>query len=456
MCGRRVPKHVETCRCGFRVSEAVIGSHSGASDSAGSRSVLPFVIGLVAIAAAGAAIWYFSMRPRVHPASASAEAPAPATATPARTAASSPGSASRATPSPAAARPAEEPGRPTPPSENAPARAADPTLEDVIGRASPAVVSIETTDTRGSGFFVASDRILTNSHVVEGHAYVTVKLTSGQSLTARVATTSADYDLALLRVDRAPAGQSVLQFSMARDVRVGQEVVAIGSAMGVLQNTVTRGIISALRRAGPVLLLQTDAAINPGNSGGPLLDRQGRVVGITTMKLLGQSESIGFAVASDHALSLIQTGRPAPAAGAEAGGPGGAMAAPSGLTPARPSASDDARENGAIEFDRAMQAAERRADEVDQYWARFRTDCSPKLPAANGDREWFGIWDERAQIVSPGGDCGAWLAELRRAASAFRNGMVTADEAARRVQVYPGVRREVRRKYRLDWTGWER
>ena len=95
-----------------------------------------------------------------------------------------------------------------------------------------------------------------------------------------------------------------------RQARVGQEVIAIGSALGVLSNTVTRGIVSAVRQVGAVTLVQTDAAINPGNSGGPLLDRQGMVIGVNSMTV-GQAggEGVAFAVAIDHVTQLLDSGR---------------------------------------------------------------------------------------------------------------------------------------------------
>ena len=94
----------------------------------------------------------------------------------------------------------------------------------------------------------------------------------------------------MLQVSNANPSQEILRLGSASGVRVGQEVIAIGSALGVLSNTVTRGIVSAVRRAGDVTLLQTDAAINPGNSGGPLIDRSGQVIGINTMKALASAE----------------------------------------------------------------------------------------------------------------------------------------------------------------------
>jgi S1-C subfamily serine protease len=325
-------------------------------------------------------------------------------------------------------------------------------LEDVVSQASPAVVSVETTTARGTGFFVTPNTVVTNAHVVDGHTYVTVKLAAGSTINARVTTTTDEYDLALIRVDAAPAAQIVLPMRTAQAARVGQEVVAIGSALGVLQNTVTRGIISAFRRAGPVLLVQTDAAINRGNSGGPLIDRQGRVIGVTTLKMSGGgAESIGFAVAIDHVLPLIQQGPPAPLAG---GAP--VMAAPPGLAPSTRSATDETREHGTQQFEAHMQTLAQRAAEIDVYWEQFRTACAPRLRGQQGDREWFGIWEDRPALGSEIAACASRLAELVQAGRSFRTAMAAADEFARRAEVYPGVRRDIRRRYRVDWAGWER
>ena len=88
---------------------------------------------------------------------------------------------------------------------------------------------------------------------------------------------------------------------------MGQEVIAIGFALGLLENTVTRGIISGIRTAGPATYAQTDAAINMDNSGGPLIDRHGRVIGITTLKFGDSAESLGFAVAVNHVKPLLNS-----------------------------------------------------------------------------------------------------------------------------------------------------
>jgi hypothetical protein len=399
-----------------------------------SGSWIPIVVIVTGLAGVGAGTWFTSMR-RAAVSTAVPAAAVPQTAS--RTA------EARNTP-PAA--PSLEPRTPGTPG----------TLEDVISLAMPAVVSIETSTARGSGFFINANLIITNAHVVETNNRVSVRLAAGRVLTGHVTTTTAEYDLALVRVERPPPDQSVLEPRPVQDVRVGQEVIAIGSALGVLQNTVTRGIISAVRPAGSVVLLQTDAAINPGNSGGPLLDRQGRVVGVTTMKIGQSAESIGFAVAIDHALPLVAGGRPASRSSAPPLLPAQTFRPRPTTRPNAPSAMDDAREAGGRAFERAMQTLGGRADEIDNAWATFLKRCSTRARTASGDREWFGIWEERASLVAPAGDCAAWLDEIIQAANTFRSAMVSADELARRAEVYPGVRREIRRRYRLDWTGWER
>ncbi len=129
---------------------------------------------------------------------------------------------------------------------------------------------------RGTGFFVAPDRVLTNAHVVEGQSSVQLQV-GAATYTARVAADVAGHRPGHPRGRQRRIRRSrCCRLGTATTARVGQEVIAIGSALGVLSNTVTRGIVSAVRQVGAVTLIQTDAAINPGNSGGPLVDRDGR------------------------------------------------------------------------------------------------------------------------------------------------------------------------------------
>ncbi len=164
----------------------------------------------------------------------------------------------------------------------------------------PAVVLVETSSGRGSGFFVSADTLITNVHVVGGNSSVTIRRMGGATAPARVAAAAPEFDIAVLKISNPEAGQAVISLGSALNARVGQDVIAIGSALGTLQNTVTRGIVSALRQSGSATLIQTDAAINPGNSGGPLLDRTGVAIGITTMGYSGR-QGLNFAVAADHA-----------------------------------------------------------------------------------------------------------------------------------------------------------
>ncbi len=168
-------------------------------------------------------------------------------------------------------------------------------------RVGPAVVKVESGRGRGVGsgvIFDSSGRILTNEHVVRGPAQVTVSLADGRRLQAAVMGADPALDIAMLRV--AARGLPVAEL-YSGPLKVGQLVVAIGNPYG-LSWTITAGVVSALGRELPVGrglalrdLVQTDVAINPGNSGGPLVDAQGRVVGITTA-VMPYARGVGFAV----------------------------------------------------------------------------------------------------------------------------------------------------------------
>lgn len=187
-------------------------------------------------------------------------------------------------------------------------------------RVGPAVVKVETgragrggrgdgpRQGLGSGVIYSSDgSVLTNAHVVAGASRVMVTLPDGRSLPAGVIGAEPERDLALLRL--AASGLPVAELSAA-PLRVGQLVVAIGNPYG-LDFTVTAGVVSALGRTLPIdrntkleQLIQTDTPINPGNSGGPLVDVQGRVVGITTA-ILPFAQGLGFAIPTALAFDVI-------------------------------------------------------------------------------------------------------------------------------------------------------
>jgi V8-like Glu-specific endopeptidase len=319
-----------------------------------------------------------------------------------------------------------------------------------VSRAIPAIVSIEAGQGRGSGFFAAPRTVITNRHVVQDNVSVTVRLSNGQTMRGRVETSSAEYDLALVRVDSAPPTQTTLPLGTVNDIRPGQEVIAIGLALGVFQNSVTRGIISAVRRADRTVMLQTDAAINPGNSGGPLLNRQGEVVGINTLKVGGAAESLGFAVAADHARALLG-GNKAPQPYA-ASAQHSAQLAPSFT--AR-SSSDIAREEGTKRYSQVVEAVGRQAAQLDAYWNRIKANCTVRV-VPGYDREWFGLWDGRAKLDTADTSCASAIVELEEMSGQLRTVMGTAQEEARRASVLPGQLRDVRRRYRMDWPGFDR
>jgi len=405
---------------------------------------------LICILGAGAAFGYQRMR-QARTANATVEAPAPAapaTAVPLDDAASA-GPVHEALPG----------GLTSPMLDNTPAPSlptlppAGParSLEDVIGSAMPAVVLIETPGSRGTGFFIAADTIVTNAHVVSGNAYVSLRLASGDRSQARVSTVAPDQDLAVLRVSSGHTAPATLPLGDLRSVRIGEEVIAIGSPFG-LQNTVTRGIVSALRRSGTLVLLQTDAAINPGNSGGPIVDRRGRVIGVATMKS-GVGESLGFAIAIDHVRALVDSGS-ALLSGLPAAPANGGTAAPS--MPATPGEAEELRDEGEAAYARIVAEAARRADSLDASWERFSRACLSQRPAASGDRAWFAIWDPRFASVALSPSCGDYADQFRTAAGEVRTRMNEAEEIARRAGVYPGTRRTIRAQYRLEWSGWDR
>jgi serine protease Do len=210
------------------------------------------------------------------------------------------------------------------------ATSADPVVA-VVKAVEPAVVSITATSAAsnpffvgsstqratGSGFIVSSDGVIfTNDHVVEGASKVEVTLPDGRSFAATVTDTDATHDFAVLKVDATDLPTVTLGNSSK--LQLGQSVVAIGYALGLDGGpSVTSGIISSLERTvqaqdpnvtGGVRTydnaLQTSAAINPGNSGGPLVDLQGRVVGIDTAGM-SSADNIGFAISIDVAKSFI-------------------------------------------------------------------------------------------------------------------------------------------------------
>ncbi len=157
----------------------------------------------------------------------------------------------------------------------------------------------------GSGvIFDAKGTILTNNHVVKGASAITVKFHDGKEAKATVVGQDPQSDLAVIRVN-VDFPLHAASFADSDKVEVGQWCMAIGSPLG-LEQTVTVGVVSAMGRSGigatPIEdFIQTDASINPGNSGGPLVDLDGRVIGINTLIFTAPGSGIGFAIPSNMA-----------------------------------------------------------------------------------------------------------------------------------------------------------
>ncbi|MCU1386366.1 MAG: hypothetical protein JWL71_5063, partial [Acidobacteria bacterium] len=335
----------------------------------------------------------------------------------------------------------------TPPAANRPAA----TLEDVISRAMPAVVRVETRTGFGSGFFIAADTLLTNVHVVGDSAEVSIRRPDGTTIRARVETSASELDVAVIRISNPDPAQATLTMGSGANARPGQEVIALGTPLG-LQNTVTRGIVSAIRQVGGLTLVQTDAAINPGNSGGPLLDRSGLVIGITTMGVkASEAQGLGFAVAIEHARavlagkrSLDQRGTPLSSLNETMGG---------NATSNQP---DGARDHGARGYEAAINLLARRANALDEQWAAFTRICYRGRVVSVPGHEWFALIAANGipDPVSPG--CATALGSVQREAEAIRDEVLAAGERARETGVYPGTRRDILARYRLNYPGWDR
>jgi putative serine protease PepD len=197
-------------------------------------------------------------------------------------------------------------------------RAADGSVSDIYAQTAPGVAFVENGNGgSGSGFLMdGQGHVVTNEHVVDGGTTFTVRFgEEGDALPAKLVGQDASTDLAVLEVDpdKVPAETDPLELSSSSQLRPGDIAIAIGSPFG-LSGSVTTGVISALDReirspnGFPISgVLQTDAAINPGNSGGPLLDADGRVIGVNSQIASSsrQSSGVGFAVPVDTVKQVV-------------------------------------------------------------------------------------------------------------------------------------------------------
>ncbi len=207
--------------------------------------------------------------------------------------------------------------------------AAEPTVAELFQRVNESVVVLLTGDMPapqeqgstptsvqglGSGFLISADGlVMTAAHVVQSAEVIAARFANGDVVRARVVASAPAADVALVQVEKVPAGATVAALGDSDAAQVGDPVLVIGAPMG-LSHSLSVGHLSARRISPdqfggfvPVELLQTDAAINTGNSGGPMFDMSGKVIGIVS-RILSRSggfEGLGFAVASTVARKLL-------------------------------------------------------------------------------------------------------------------------------------------------------
>ncbi len=200
----------------------------------------------------------------------------------------------------------------------------DEWIVSAVEKISPSVVNISTVRLlrdhflnvhpvkgMGSGVIIDSKGyIVTNHHVIAGSNRIDVTLVDGRKLSGKLIGADASSDMAIVKVGE--EGLQAAQLGESDKLRVGQFVIAIGNPFGLVGGpTVTTGVVSALNRTIQVenqvyeSLIQTDAAINPGNSGGPLVDSDGKVIGISTA-MVPFAQGIGFAIPINSAKKIVE------------------------------------------------------------------------------------------------------------------------------------------------------
>jgi S1-C subfamily serine protease len=441
-CGRRVPRTVAKCRCG-----AVLPADVTAVEDEQPERSQPWFIYVALVALVAAAGYWTYLRP-----------PAP-TIVPRNQ-----GQALRAEPeqaagpgtrevSPeqrawdAAARMADS--KTDPAKTEQPVELSDPivtpsgSLEEMVDAAMPAIVLVETTGGRGSAFYVAHDTLITNVHVVQQDQYVTLRRMNGSTVTARVQTRAPNFDIAILKVAQASTSQPYLAMATYTNLRAGQEVIVIGSALGTLQNSVSRGIVSGIRNSAGVQLIQSDAAANPGNSGGPMLDRNGRVVGILTAGYK-EREGLNFAVAIDHARDILE-GREK-----NLGTGQSALGTIESTVPGR-SESDRQKQQGEQAFKQRVGSAEQAANQLDGYWKQFRSTCFKSPIRGSYNREWFAVFVPGGLPGDAAAGCVQYYQGMVGEMNKFRDYMRTTVQDARRANLLPGTIRDELSSKRLTF-----
>ena len=180
--------------------------------------------------------------------------------------------------------------------------------ERIIAQVSPAIVRLEAGEYVGTGMIIdETGYILTCAHVVEDNQYVGATLYDERRYDATVVARDQEKDLALIKTNTSGIYFPTIKTGDPEALEIGQEIIVIGYALGLEGETsISKGIVSALRRDAGVNYIQTDAAVNPGCSGGPLLNLKGEAVGVITFKIADEAvEGMGFAVSINDAKDFI-------------------------------------------------------------------------------------------------------------------------------------------------------
>ncbi|MEK6951505.1 MAG: trypsin-like peptidase domain-containing protein [Nanoarchaeota archaeon] len=173
----------------------------------------------------------------------------------------------------------------------------------IIEQSVESVISIRTNVAQGTGFIITEDGyVVTNAHVLSGGRYAKAITSEKEVKSMSLIGYNEELDIALLKID---GEYKFLEFEETKNVAIGEKVIAIGNPLG-LSFSVSEGIVSGKNRLGineiPAYI-QTDAALNPGSSGGPLINTEGKVIGINNFKIAG--ENLGFALESDYVVETI-------------------------------------------------------------------------------------------------------------------------------------------------------
>ncbi len=174
----------------------------------------------------------------------------------------------------------------------------------IIRTAVESVVSIKTDVAQGTGFIITNEGyVVTNAHVLSGASRASAITSDRETASIKLIGYNRILDLALLKIQ---GEYPFLEFEDSDNIQIGEKVIAIGNPLG-LSFSVSEGIVSAKNRIGDNELpayIQTDAALNPGNSGGPLINTDGKVIGINNFKIAG-GENLGFALESDYIIEGV-------------------------------------------------------------------------------------------------------------------------------------------------------